>query len=211
MTTTETRANRKKPPNGTNDSPNPRRTSSFVTDVTAKDTGRRLGTGDRQSKSPPGVQNCLCCSGSHELASCPELQNKDLQSCWDIVKRHRLCHVCMRQGHHRGRCESQRLCPCGSDKRHHRLLHNPPRTDTAETNGENQTREGGQPPRKTPTPGNGAQPNSTEARSTLQYTTMTEPTRKKTILLHVIPVKISSSDEKSITTYGLTDKDKNQI
>ena len=206
MTTTETRANRKKPPNGTNDPPNPRQTSSFVTDANTEDTGRRLGTGDRQSKPPPAVQNCLCCSGSQELASCPKLQNKDLQSRWDIVKRHRLCHVCMRPGHHRGRCESQRFCPCGSDKRHHRLLHNLPWRDTAETNAGNQTREGGQQPSgKTPIPGNGEQPNSTEVRSTVQYATVTEPTKKKTILLHVIPVKISSSNGKSITTYGLID------
>ena len=110
----------------------------------------------------------------------------------------------MRPGHHRGRCESQRFCPCGSDKRHHRLPHNPPRRDTAETNVGNQTRKGGQQPSgKTPTPGNGEQPNSTEIRSTVQYATVTEPTKKKTILLHVIPVKISSSDGKSITTYGL--------
>ena len=112
----------------------------------------------------------------------------------------------MRPGHHRGRCESQRFCPCGSDKRHHRLLHNPPRRDTAETNGGNQTREGRpQPNGKTLTPGNGEQPKSTEVRSTVQYAIVTEPTKKKTILLHVIPVKISSSDGKSITTYGLID------
>ena len=125
MPSTETRGNRKKPPHGTSDPPNPRRTASFVTDFDLKDTGRRPGTGEGQSKLPCGTQNCLCCSGSHELASCPELKNKDLQTRWDIVKRHRLCHVCMRQGHHRGRCESQRFCPCGSEKRHNRLLHNP--------------------------------------------------------------------------------------
>ena len=39
----------------------------------------------------------------------------------------------------------------------------------------------------------------------MQYATVTEPTKKNTILLHVIPVKISSSDGKSITTYGLID------
>ena len=125
--TTETRGNRKKPPHGTNDPPNPRQTSFLVTDFDAKDTGRRPGTGDGQSKPPGSMQNCLCCLGSHELASCPKLKSKDLQTRSDIVKRHRLCHVCMRQGHHRGRCESQRFCPCGSDKWHHRLLHNPPK------------------------------------------------------------------------------------
>ena len=45
MTTTETIANRKKPPNGTNDPPNPSRTSSFVTNVTAKDTGSKTWNG----------------------------------------------------------------------------------------------------------------------------------------------------------------------
>ena len=103
MTTTGDKSKQKQ--NGTKDPPNPSRTSSFAPDVTAKDTGRRLRTGDRQSKPPPGVQNCLCCSGLHELSSCPKLQNKALQSRLDIAKRHWLCHVCMRPGHHRGRCE----------------------------------------------------------------------------------------------------------
>ena len=206
MTTTETRANRKKPPNGTNDPSNPRRTSSFVTDFTAKDTGR-LGTGDRQSKPPPSVQNCLCCSGSHKLASCLNYKTKISQVAgilWNVIGC--LLFVWDLDIMHRDRCESQRLCPRGSDKQHHRLLHNPPRRDTAETSGGNQTCEGGQqPPGKTPIPENGEQPNSTEVRSTVQYATVTEPTKKKTILLHVIPVKISSSDVKSITTYGLID------
>ena len=98
MPTTETRGNKKKPLHGINDPPNARRTSSFVTDFNAKDTGRRPGTGDGQSKPPGSTQNCLCCSGSHELASCSELKSEDLQTRWDIVKHHRLCHVCMRQG-----------------------------------------------------------------------------------------------------------------
>ena len=69
-------------------------------------------------------------------------KNKDRQTRWDIAKRHRLCHVCMRDGHHRGRCESERFCPCGSNKRHHRLLRKSPKGDTAQTNGGNQTRQG---------------------------------------------------------------------
>ena len=201
--TTETRGNRKKPPHRTNDPPNPRRTSSFVTDFDRKDT-RRRGTGEGQSKLPCDTQNCLCCSGSHELASCPELKGKDLQTHWGIVKRHRLCHVCMRQGHHRERCESQRFCPCGSEKRHHRLLHNPPRRDTAETNRSNQIPQGDSKPAVNGW-SNGEQRNTTEPRSTVQYATVTEPTKKKTVLLHVIPVKVLLSDGKSITTYGLLD------
>ena len=206
MPTIETRPTKKKPPNRTNVPPNPRQTASFATDFSAKDFVRRPGTGDGQSKPLPGVQSCLCCSGSHELALCLEFQNKDLQTRWDIVKRHRLYHVCMRPGHHRGRCESRKFCPCGSDKRHHRFLHNPPRRDIGDTDRGKQTREGEQQPAgNQPIPGNGEQPSNTEPRSTVQYATIMEPTKRKTILLHVIPVKISSSNGKSITTYGLLD------
>lgn len=93
---------------------------------------RRPGTSNGQSKPLLGVKSCLRCPGAHELASCLEFQNKDLQTRWDIVKRHRLCHVCMRSGHRRDRCESQRFYPRRSDKRHHRFLHNP-QEETMET------------------------------------------------------------------------------
>ena len=39
----------------------------------------------------------------------------------------------------------------------------------------------------------------------MQFANVTEPTKTKTVLLHVIPVKILSSNGKSITTYGLLD------
>ena len=107
MPTLETRANKKKPPNRAKVPLDPRQTSSFANYFSAKDSGRRPGTGAGQSKPLLGVQSCLCCSGSHELASCFEFQNKDLQTRWDILKRHRLCHVYMRPGHRRDRCESQ--------------------------------------------------------------------------------------------------------
>ena len=127
MKTTETRANRKKPPNGTNDPSNPRRTSSFVTDFTAKDTGR-LGTGDRQSKPPASVQNCLCCSGSHKLASCLNYKTKISKAAgvlWNIIG----CVLFVWDPDiiHRDRCESQRLCPCGSDKTTPQTSSQPPK------------------------------------------------------------------------------------
>ena len=81
MPTTETRGNRKKAPYGRNNPPNPSRTSSFVIDFDAKDTERIPGTGDGQSKLPRGKQSCLCCSGSHELASCPKLRKKEPKIC----------------------------------------------------------------------------------------------------------------------------------
>ena len=85
MPTMETRANKKKPPNRTKVPPNLRQTSSFATDFFAKDSGRGPGTGDGQSKTLLGVQSCLCCSGSHKLASCLEFQNKDLQTPVEIL------------------------------------------------------------------------------------------------------------------------------
>ena len=85
MPTMETRANKKKPPNGTKVPPDPRQTSSFATDFFAKDSGSGPGTGDGQSKTLLGVQSCLCCSGSHKLASCLEFQNKDLQTPVEIL------------------------------------------------------------------------------------------------------------------------------
>ena len=39
----------------------------------------------------------------------------------------------------------------------------------------------------------------------MRYATITEPTKKKTILVHVTPAKMLSSDGKFITTYGLLD------
>ena len=203
MPTAETKGNRKKPFNKTHAPPNARQTSAFATDIAAKGTGRGSGTENGQRKSLPGLQNCLCCSGSHELASCVEFQKKDLQARWDIVKNHRLCHVCMRPGHHRNRCESQKFCRCGSDKRHHNLLHNPTKRDTER--GNQACREEPVPVATPPTQVQGEQPRAAEQRSTVQYATLTEPTRMKTVLLHVIPVKISSLDGKFITTYGLLD------
>ena len=112
---------------------------SLATDFSA--SGRRPGTGDGRSKPLLGVQNCLCCSGSHELASCLEFQNKDLQTRWGVVKHHRLCHVFMGPGHRRDMCESQKFCPCRNDKRYHRFLHNPLRRDIGDTDRGSQTRE----------------------------------------------------------------------
>ena len=80
----------------------------------------------------------------------------------------------------------------------------PPRRDTAETNRSNQTRQGDPKPAINDQR-NGEQPSTTEPRITVQYATVTEPTKKKTVLLHVIPVKILLSDGKAITTYGLLD------
>lgn len=152
--------------------------------------------------SPHPVYRAVCVVQGHTnwLHAPNYKKKKDLQARWDIVKRHRLCHVCMGPGHDRGRCESQKFCSCGSDKRYHRLLHNPPpppppRINIGDTNQSNQTREGEpKPVISQPIQGNVEQPRTTEPWSTVQYATVTEPTKRNTVLLHVILVKILSPD-----------------
>ena len=124
--TTEVKTNRTKPikVNRALTPPVTRQTSSYATDIKTKNPGRSERANDGRSDNPHNLPSCLGCSGSHELASCPDFQSKDLQNHWDIVKHNGLCHVCLRSGHYRGKCESPKFCRCGSDKRHHKLLHN---------------------------------------------------------------------------------------
>ena len=148
-----------------------RQMSYFATDVKAYNTGGSEEAIDERSGSTSSVQGCLCCSGSHELASCVEFEKKDLQVRWDIVKHNRLCQICLRFGHHRGKCESHTFCRCGSDKRHHELLHNPPRRFETERANQVYVKEqkpiAPNPPQESPR--NDLRP--TEPRSTVQYAT----------------------------------------
>ena len=71
----------------------------------------------------------------------------------------------------------------------------PPRINIGDTNQSNQTREGEpKPVISQPIQGNVEQPRTTEPWSTVQYATVTEPTKRNTVLLHVILVKILSPD-----------------
>ena len=78
-------------------------------------------------------RRCLRCSKDHELTECEQFISDEIQARWDIVEQNKLCHVCLKSGHMRGRCESRIFCSCGSERRHHRLLHNPPRLRDAIT------------------------------------------------------------------------------
>ena len=66
------------------------------------------------------------CSKDHELAECERFICDEIQARWDIVKQNKLSHACLKSGHMRGRCESRVFRSCGSDRRHHGLLHHPP-------------------------------------------------------------------------------------
>lgn len=207
VTSSEVKGNRTKSLKVNNRSfiPEPtRQTSSFTTDVKGKSTGRKLPSEGRNSNTPAN-RSCLCCPRSHELPSCLEFQKKDLQSRWDIVKVNRLCHVCLRVGHLRGRCESPKFCPCGSDKRHHNLLHNPPSTRRDNDRLNQASTEEPNAAVTDPLAEVVGEQGRSGIRHTVQYATVTQPGSTKTVFLHPIPVKITSPDGRSVTTYGLLD------
>ena len=121
------------------------------------------------------------------------------------MKHNGLCHVCLRSGHYRGKCESPKFCRCGSHKRHHKLLHNPPSSRRGSDRQSRPRVEELKPAGSSPYPVCSSEPRPPETRSTAQYATVTQPATIKSVFLHVIPVKIMSPDRRFITTYGLLD------
>ena len=95
-------------------------TNAFHTDLDAGDLSVNY-----QNPEKRNLRGCLRCSKDHELAECEKFISDEIQARWDIVKKNKLCHVCLKSGHMRGRCESIIFCSSGSDRRHPRLLHNP--------------------------------------------------------------------------------------
>ena len=67
-----------------------------------------------------GSEMCI-----RDSAECEQFISDEIQAWLDKVKGNKLCHVCLKSGHMRGWCESRIFCSSGSDRRHHRLLHNP--------------------------------------------------------------------------------------
>ena len=86
-----------------------------------------------QNPEKCNLRRCLRCSKDHELAKCEQFISDEIQAQWDRVKQNKLCHVCLKSGHMRGHCKWRIFCSWGSDGRHHRLLHNPPRPRDAIT------------------------------------------------------------------------------
>ena len=108
----------------------------------------------------------------------------------------------------RSHCQSRIFCQCGADRRHHKLLHNPPRrfgglveystgheshsSVTAVMSDTLEMVEGSQQPQR--------------SRTVDQYATASKTTSfSRTILLHVIPIRVIAPQGNSITTYGLLD------
>ena len=161
---------------------------------------------NHQNSEKRNLGQCLRCSKDHELAECEQFISDEIQACWDIAMHVNLCHVCLKSGHMQGRCESRIFCGCGRDGRHHRLLYNPPGlrdTNTAQDPHLDRQREIQAAQADIQYKDQGTQfPQNPRAME--QYATIREaPSR--TILLHLVPVKVIAPGGSSLTTYALLD------
>ena len=87
---------------GTNNPPNAGRTSTFVTDFDANDTREEDQEQVMDRVSPHVACRTVCDARDHANWLHAQITKRDLQTLWDIVKRHRLCYVCLKPGLHRG-------------------------------------------------------------------------------------------------------------
>ena len=177
-----------------------KQTSAFSTDVkTLRENDNPLNTERNTEKR--SSNHCPCCSGNHELTECEKFKADDIQARWEIVKQHKLCHACLKSGHMRARCKFKGFCKCGSDRRHHRLLHHPYKKNRSDVEQGPQPEK--QPQRQPQAEGREVQQGDS-LRTVEQYATATE-NLSKTVLLHVLPVKVIAPNGCVLTTYGLLD------
>ena len=71
-----------------------RQTSNYSTSMTAPNA-----SDDLQETIKPNFEQCTRCSGKHELTEFEEFQADEIQTRWNILNQHRLCHVCLKPGH----------------------------------------------------------------------------------------------------------------
>ena len=82
-------------------------TNAFHTDLEAE--GLSINYQDPEKRN---LNRYLRCSKDHEIAECEQFVSDEIQARWDIVKQNKLCHVCLKAGHMRGRCESRIFFNC---------------------------------------------------------------------------------------------------
>jgi hypothetical protein len=74
-------------------------------------------------KPAEGSVACPCCNGRHLLKDCHTFVKKTLDDRWGLVKRMRLCHLCLQEGHMKSQCKFKDACQCKASYTHHGLLH----------------------------------------------------------------------------------------
>ena len=184
-----------------NNPPKDKETLTYATDLEKEKRNENDDKdGDRAKRKKSRWGKCPCCSRSHELAFCPEFQRKEVNARWEIVKKQRVCHVCMKPEHFRENCRSTESCPCSSQRKHHLLLHNTwSKENNKETLTKDERRNKSDDKKEDQADKQGEQEKKTE-----QYATITNTT-SKLVLLHVVPAKVLSPQGVSVTTYGLLD------
>lgn len=65
---------------------------------------------------------CTACEGNHPLNHCKLFLNQSISQCVELLKRHKCCFNCLRQGHFPGSCKSKNVCTLCKQK-HHTLIH----------------------------------------------------------------------------------------
>ena len=178
-----------------------KQTSSFANDMKSSIEESASVKLNAKPNSEPD-KTCHCCSGHHPLAECTEFRSKNLASRWDIYKQNKLCHVCLQNGHMRVHCECVNFCECPIERKHHKLLHYSPRENRNELREDFQSspkpmRQVKQEFADTASPKGGT-------KSSEDYATDTKRV-PKTVLLHVVPVKVLSLSGASVTTYAMID------
>ena len=173
-----------------------RRTDAFSTDLKTGGPNADPQKNERQSPS-----RCLRCSNRHELSDCEIFEADDR----DCKKTQIVPCLCVKSGDMRARCVAKLFCKCGSDRRHHKLLHHPRKSNTGDAEQDPQCgKQPKKPPAEIEAQAGREVPLSVKPRTTEQYTTVTGNVLK-TVLLHVVPVKLIAPNGSALTiaTYGL--------
>ncbi|XP_046867756.1 uncharacterized protein LOC124460608 [Drosophila willistoni] len=150
-------------------------------------------------------QPCPNCYGSHDITECAEFRLASPTARWRLVKKYRLCFLCLSPGHVVRKCTTKSRCHIGECGRaHHNLLHD------FESNYRqaSMSKAGhGSPTRPQPVPNNGKQP-SPEPRSqqpTQQMNLSCVDTKTTQLLFRILPVTLYGSNRR-VETYALLDE-----
>ncbi|XP_071581644.1 uncharacterized protein [Temnothorax nylanderi] len=75
---------------------------------------------------------CLTCEGNHPLNHCKTFLNQSVPQRVEVLKKHKCCFNCLRQGHLPWTCKSKNVCTL-CKRKHHTLIHREKDAETNET------------------------------------------------------------------------------
>lgn len=158
-----------------------------------------------QGKSDTGadaISKCPCCRKRDHLLmkDCRKFAEMPVGKRRWMAKMNKVCYACFDTSHHRQRCPHNVICSmpgCGGN--HHTLLHQDPREPTDATPGGKTSNQGqaGSP--------SGAVPAANQKKPPGEVIHAMVTTKPRSILLHIIPVRVSAESGKVLTTYAMID------